>query len=324
MFWVAGDDDDYVQRKGIVVVAWFDKEFKISKVPKQRSLQDYKLCCIRTCAIHVCTPDTPLFRFRSAVASLRLGRARKYMRQHLGNSMENRYKLQSYGIPVDGLPISYHGKIKLGYVRQWIGVRSVIESYQYDRMGLNAVPIQNEIIEYPQPEDVVFRQGSSSTSHPANQEFRDFIMAKVNEQELSMRNTLGVKIRRKKMVMDIIQEVRFARGGRFLIWNENGGWNELLDEQMIQSKIEYLIKEFRKSMRKSHHHMIPSAATSQSGPKPLVLKSDTSIFRSNYRETMTKHTLPYSLEYEVNENQLLEAACCIAQCFDLPDAPKSM
>ncbi len=209
-----------------------------------------------------------------------------------GNPMENRYALQSFGIRADQIPISYTGKIKLGYIRQWIGVRRIIEC---------SIPNAQALIEFPKPEDVVFRQGSSCSQHSANYAFRNLIIYKVQEQELS-RDIAGVKIRRKKMVLDIIDEVRVKGRGRFLIWNESGGWNELTDEEIIHSKIEYLIKELRKSVR----------VKLKKRPQ-VILSADTSLFRSNFEQS----NRPFDLDHEVDEKKLVEAACCVANCFSI-------
>lgn len=186
-----------------------------------------------------------------------------------GNPIENRYALQSYGITGSQIPISYSGKVKQAYIRQWLGVRSAIED-SYDTLHSNKT--NQVIIEYPQPEDVVFRQGSSCTNHPANLLFRNTIMVKVKEQdEAEWVGSGGIKIQRKQILMDVMHEVVVTNGGRFLIWNDNGGWNELLDEGVIHAKIHYLIKDFRKSVR-----------TDLKSRQKKVLGSDTSIFRSDY------------------------------------------
>ena len=229
-----------------------------------------------------------------------------------GNSMENRYALQSFGIASDQLPISYTGKIKLGYVRQWMDVRRIIEGSQEN---IDLVSPEEILYEYPKKDDVVFRQGSACTHHSANMGFRNLIIAKVREQERS-KDAPGMKIRRKKMVMDVVKEVRVHGKGRFLIWNENGGWNELLDDEIIHSKIEYLIKEFRKTIRSEIKNK-PQAQT--------VLSASTSIFRSNYTmATDYNPALPLDLQHQVDENELLEAASCVANCFNLNGGTETM
>jgi hypothetical protein len=86
MSWVAGEDI-MTQKKGIVIIVWFDKESlkgKSSPHPKNVKYREIQLHSNRAAAIHICTPDTPFYRFRRAVATLRLGRSRKFLRTHLG------------------------------------------------------------------------------------------------------------------------------------------------------------------------------------------------------------------------------------------------
>ena len=226
--------------------------------------------------------------------------------------MENRYALQSFGIRADQIPISYTGKIKVAYIRQWCAIRRTIED-SLDQ--IDSLPLTERIIEYPKQDDVVFRQGSSSISHSANMAFRNLIIAKVTEQELS-RDVPGIKIRRKKMVLDIINEVRVSGKARFLIWNENGGWNEIVDEEIIHAKIEYLIKEFRKSVR-TDLKKLPKTLPSARG----------SIFQSKYftltRCQPTSAGIPLDLQHETDDHQLIDAACCVVNCFGMDKKQKS-
>ncbi len=223
--------------------------------------------------------------------------------------MENRYAIQSFGIASEQIPISYTGKIKLGYIRQWMGVRRIIESTEHIA---HTLPLDEILLEFPKEHDVVFRQGSSCTNHSANMGFRNYIISKVREQELSKASP-GMNIRRKNMVLDIVNEVRGIGKGRFLIWNDNGGWNELLDDEIIHSKIEYLIKEFRKTVRNQL----------KAKPKPqIVLSSSTSMFYDRQPRMVDQNlSLPLDPNRQVDENELLEAASCVANCFNMKAAP---
>ncbi len=80
--WVSATDDES-QRKGIVVICWLDKEFKVSRKPKIQ-IVDHKVHTVRAAAFHICMPDTTLFRFRGAVVAMRIGRSRRALRTHIG------------------------------------------------------------------------------------------------------------------------------------------------------------------------------------------------------------------------------------------------
>ena len=81
--WAAGYDI-HTQRKGLLILAWFDKASKISNTNKKQFAKDHEVATVRACAIHMCTPDTPLYRFRQSVATMRIGHNRKKLKTHLG------------------------------------------------------------------------------------------------------------------------------------------------------------------------------------------------------------------------------------------------
>lgn len=87
---VATDEDDVDgQRKGILIILWFDPNRTLCTVSSQkfntRSLTLNSVLPARIAAIHLCTPDTPIFRFRRAVITATISRfARCRMQMHIG------------------------------------------------------------------------------------------------------------------------------------------------------------------------------------------------------------------------------------------------
>eukprot|EP00537_Pseudo-nitzschia_pungens_P013409 CAMPEP_0172385344 /NCGR_PEP_ID=MMETSP1061-20121228/3016_1 /TAXON_ID=37318 /ORGANISM="Pseudo-nitzschia pungens, Strain cf. pungens" /LENGTH=543 /DNA_ID=CAMNT_0013114321 /DNA_START=612 /DNA_END=2243 /DNA_ORIENTATION=- len=306
--WTAGDDIE-TQKKGLVLIIWFSEGAKLSKAPA--NINDRALHTCRVSAMHLCTPDTPFFRFRRAIVTMRVGHiARRGLRVHLGSHVEINYKLQSYGIPIDQIPISITGKIKKQYMLQWVRVRCIIEqslhdlppmngnvlpnhyssnglhnglydhcnvnvnvnvnchshSHSHSHNGRLSEPPEPPVLEYPGFHDVVFRTGCSNVSHPANAHFRNLVEAKVMADEFS-RIESGVKVKRRNMIRDIIAETE-GKGGRFLLWNDVGGWSQILDESNIVSRIESLIKEFRRPLkraRKTNQYVLSSLTSSNDG-----------------------------------------------------------
>jgi hypothetical protein len=108
ILFTAGYDID-TQRKGIVIVIWFDATFRISAQPKLHC-KDHNLTTVRVSAMHQCSPDTPLFRFRRAVTTMRIAHIRSRMKIHVGSPIEIQYILQGYGVPIETIPITYTGK----------------------------------------------------------------------------------------------------------------------------------------------------------------------------------------------------------------------
>jgi hypothetical protein len=172
------------------------------------------------------------------------------------------YKLQSYGIPTEHIPISFSGTIKTGYIKQWARAREAQESPMYLELANDF----RDIIECPQLNDVLFRQGISLIGNPGNARVRTVIEEMHKEQAGSQSHKL-VKLKRREMVLNIIEQV--GKTSRFLVWNEGGWWNEIPDREHLILKIEYLIKEVRKSKREAR--------------QTVNLNSSTSVFYSNKR-----------------------------------------
>ena len=79
---VAGYDVD-VQRKGIVFVAWFDSNLEPSWKPAL-STKIHQIPSVRMSSVHICTPDTPFYRLRRALAVMSSGNSRMRLRIHIG------------------------------------------------------------------------------------------------------------------------------------------------------------------------------------------------------------------------------------------------
>lgn len=319
MLWTIGEDVE-AQRAGIVVVAWFDPSFKVSKQPPAM-IRDHETLSVRVSAIHICSPDTPLFRIRRATTTMRIGHNRKRLKQHVGRPIEFRYALQSFGIPTEQFPITFTGKLKLTYFRQWLRLRELVEDKQClehnvsncidaTMMGYSSIcgeyNFQDEtfsstsdtesnsvhnagstgatFIESPYLNDIIFRKGANTSSHPGNTALRSSIIAKTKlelqvqheQQTMSEKNNVHhfdmiSKDNQKEMnsnndakrskirifVSEIIQDIREmnltkSRPSRFLVFNEGGWWMELTSEPEIHTRIKYIARGIRNSVTKNY------------------------------------------------------------------------
>lgn len=207
---VASRDDVELQRKGIVSILWCQDavKYKFKVTPANTRLQIHEFIPIRMSAIHVCTPDTPFYRFARSMFAISFGRDNvSRMRFHVGEPIEHRYALESHGISMDQMPITWTGKLKQQYIKQWIRVREVLEEG-----GSSSSDVK--IVECPQLSDVIFRQGTSALRHPGNVMFRSRIQTLYEQTE---NQTMGRTT--KTMVTTLLQEIRRNKG-RVLIWHQ--------------------------------------------------------------------------------------------------------
>lgn len=165
------------------------------------------------------------------------------------------YKLQSYGIPTDHIPISFSGTIKTGYMKQWTRAREAREASLFLDPGRNFTGV----IECPNLSDVLFRQGISLTWNPGNARIRSMIEEMTRDRKTAEGDKL-VKRKRREMVLDIIHDV--GQTCRFLMWNDGGWWTEIRDQEQLILKIEYVIKDVRKSAKRVSRQQKLSSSTS--------------------------------------------------------------
>mmetsp|Transcript_1263 Transcript_1263/g.2683 ORF Transcript_1263/g.2683 Transcript_1263/m.2683 type:complete len:456 (-) Transcript_1263:242-1609(-) len=236
--WTAGIEED-TQRLGLVYLLWFDSTLDVSF-----DMERYKLAAklrelvtVRTCSVHICAPPKPIFQWGLYVMTFQISRKnRAKVTVHLGSPTELKYKVQTFGIPADEIPNTREGNIKKSnpYFRLWLKVREEIEKGQVD------------VIECPLVNDVIFRQGKTSSGHPGNAILLSLIEIKHNELQSAQRNL--TRVRRKPIVEEVVREVK-ELGGRFLEWKERGLWVEVKDEEEVFAKVEYKVGEYRKELR---------------------------------------------------------------------------
>lgn len=288
-------DDIEAQKHGIVLLIWFDSSWKnVSKIPMYSKQSSRVLTLgIRTSSVHVCSPDTPLHRFRRSIMMLRLGSEKSRVNLHIGKYVELRYILQSFGIPVGYIALSFTGKVKEKYVKEWIRTRQVIEDELLTTASKKswATESQSQMIESPYLDDIIFRNGTSLLSHPGNVALRGFIAAKSLQEENKNKNT-------KKFVSEVINELKqgkitaneiddgststsgnnAAKSCRFLIWNEKGWWKQVKpenEEKEIRSKITRIVRDTRKLISAENQQKQQATATSESSIKSKLAASAT-------------------------------------------------
>jgi hypothetical protein len=296
---VLGYKDIDAQRKGCILIIWLvdahSNSFPMRSSSSDASSSGASSCessataslirriqmraklhsasCIRASAIHICTPahDTPICRLRRSLIINMVGILnRSRLKIHFGESMELRYVLQCFGIDTDNLPISWTGTIKNGYVKQWVWIRKYIEDNVSNTTATTTTAattttsIGSSIIECPQLNDIIFKKGTSASSHPGNVMFKSMIQLKYEQ---------CTKIPTKSLIKEIIQKIH-EKKLRILFWNEDNQWWSLFDdEKQIYKKIEYIVRDFRFSSKRSqtiNRRTTPGTATATTATTTII------------------------------------------------------
>lgn len=263
--WVVAANDVESQRKGMIVVSYSGPKIvtinennrtKQSKFHQSRVTTHVVVAStvpMRPAAIHFCMPDKPIFQLLSQIYGMALGNWNARVKFHLGESVELRYQLKGYGIPVELIPSTDTGNVKHVNLKQWIKLREYLEKrpsinmegaassdsedamdyeytnstiphqyypqqqYQLQQKQQQQQPRMN-IVECPGSNDVIFRRGKSMTYHPGNVMFQSLIESRLEEHNLA--NQAG----KLSIVLSLIQYIEQVKGGRFLTWDSKNNW----------------------------------------------------------------------------------------------------
>lgn len=253
------------------------------------------------CLFSACVPYPPM---AGAAAARRCRSA--------GEASELHYQLLSFGIPVDLLPVTETGNLKVKNQQQWMKVRRAREQHyqqqqQQQQVGAaaaadlerlqqrpraaaaaasgspdnNASDDDGERIECPGLNDVVFRFGKSCMSHPGNVMFRGLIEAKFDEHDGSSSITT-----KWNATWWVVKEVLTARKGRFLVWDGSGEyWTQIRSRDDIRSRVAICFKEHKKRLKALRNLQAVESSTGQfrggqDRKKRRLLLADASIMAS--------------------------------------------
>lgn len=167
-----------------------------------------------------------------------------------GDALELKYQLLGYGIPVDLLPVTETGNVKVRNLVQWIKVRKAIEeeSVKAEENG------EASTIDIPGMNDVVIRYGKSYLAHPGNVTFRGLIEAKHDEHN---EGTTEAKVAATWWVVDEV----LKKNGRFLAWDNRGWWFELKGRKEIRAKVAIAFKEYKKKLNCEENRQMNDSST---------------------------------------------------------------
>jgi hypothetical protein len=142
------------------------------------------------------------------------------------------YKLMTFGIPSDALPISPSGELKLQRQLDWLNVRRK----QEEVAGKDTC---NRIV-VPGPCDILLGRGKPLQKHPGNLRYHRIIESFEDRYEAAM------KMEKTTIAAEIVQQIKDARG-RFLK-QDSTGWVEI-DDPAARYKVSHTFRNHRISMK---------------------------------------------------------------------------
>mmetsp|Transcript_34152 Transcript_34152/g.80387 ORF Transcript_34152/g.80387 Transcript_34152/m.80387 type:complete len:501 (-) Transcript_34152:227-1729(-) len=255
--WFVTSDNEETQKKGVVLVSW-------PRIPENRTnigpyvpphdgpsywLKFVDSVPVRICAFHLCKCNHSAVHFLKllffCVGSVMRNNHRIRMKIHTGDRTEISYQLLGYGIPVDLLPLTDSGKIKTKNFFLWLKVRKALEDSRCVDENAAYKPLSRIFcgnnIECPGLNDVIFRSGKNHMSHPGNVMFQGLIESKHAEHCVAHQDDKAT------ITWWVVNQVEL-KGGRFLEWNNQGMWSQILDRAQIRSKVSSCFRTFRRKL----------------------------------------------------------------------------
>jgi hypothetical protein len=153
----------------------------------------------------------------------------------------------------------------------------------------------SSIVECPYLNDIIFRKGTSVMSHPGNAILRSLI--EVKESATNGNGKTACKTKTRVFVSEIMEEIKQSNG-RYLTWDDNGWWTILEDEEQIRSKIDYIVREKRNSIRAQMNNRQTN-------------KSGTSIFQSQDGSSSKRQ------KFNGGSGDGVIAKGCFTECFGM-------
>ena len=223
-------EDMESQRNGHVVISYQEPGMLavISSPDYQSKIQDaVRYMPVRIAAVHLCLPDDPIVNIIRPMITLIIQSKKERCRTkfYTGLSMETRYKIMSFGIPANEIPVSSTMTIKTKNHLQWIKIRMAIEKARNEGKDTSAW------IVHPNIHDILFSPGGNP-SNQGNLEFRRMMDARLDEYFATTKRKI------KKEIRGEISATARANGSRFIELNRKGGWwEELKNPEAVDEKV---------------------------------------------------------------------------------------
>lgn len=226
-------DDVETQRKGLVTVFSATEEVNEYFFDKNDQLANATFMAtqpLRFSGMHMSLPHGYVFRMIEALMVLELFTKSDRVRTKFypgGLTMENQYRLMTYGIPVRGIPVTSTGTIKTKNHLLWLKHRRIFEMERAKDPS-----IVSSWVDVPNVNDVLFRAGGGNSHHYGNIEFEQTV-----EMYLPAYNATNDRTVKKDIRNEVIELVK-SNNGRFLEMNKkHGRWEEITEVTSLHDKL---------------------------------------------------------------------------------------
>jgi hypothetical protein len=275
LVWVASDDVD-TQTHGVVSIYFERNDWRTATPDRFLNMPRLVDCFpVRISAVHLCLQGNhPILTLSMAALLMQVGKAlRVRSRVHDGSITEINYKLMTFSIPVDALPIRSSGEIKTKNHIQWIESRIALDlAMQQARQ--NKTPMGEDAVECPRLPDVVFKVGERGT-RPGNVKLRELVEARHGRYQTKASRSV-----KNEVIKEIVQGIE-AVGGRFLVWDSRGWYVVLKDPSIIKKHISTYIRDYKNRRSSKRSRTEQQQQQRQQQKQSIELESSTITFLSN-------------------------------------------
>ena len=143
-----------------------------------------------------------------------------------GTATEINYKLTTFGLPIDSLPLTSQLELKKNNHTKWIAKQVAKEKFLKEKVGKKGVVFTK--VDVPGCDDVLAGVGKFFQQHSGNHSHRELVLGALGRYTEAI-----TKPEKDSVILDIVAQIR-ERGGRYLKKDTDGWWVEMTDEEAFQ------------------------------------------------------------------------------------------
>jgi hypothetical protein len=270
MMLTLAEESEETQKRGLVGLLYFvggnklefDRDFH-TRVP---GLLDW--IPLRVAGVHLCSNDGYLNAFNKLLTAT-MGRDRRVrLRIHDGESRlevccpawyfvllltsfqpsqgshtEVQYSMMTFGVPVQALPITNEGELKLANHRKWIARRKARDMEMIKTGSFEGIDV-------PSHSDILLGRGRVFQDHPGSVKLRSWVTTYVDEFKTASKQD-------KALIKTRIVESMKGSGARFLKRRSDGWWEEVSEDAALE-KVGASFRTIMSALSKEHQTNAPA------------------------------------------------------------------